>query len=259
MKVAGIDDEEIVIPSEAKASEAEAIEPAPRPNWGLVVACIGDSITKGRIWDPGSRPKITRNSFPSLLGRVFEGVRFVNAGVTNNTSADVLARLGRDALNQGPGCVIVEVGGNDCNVDWAEVAAKPDEQHGAIVGLDDFRCNLAEIAAHVRAAGATPIFSTLPPLDAGRYYAFLRRVYSDLIAKWICLNGGIFHWQEQYSRAVAEVAKDVGVALADVRARFLETADYRRLVSEDGLHPNEKGYLLMATEYARVLAALGVG
>lgn len=223
-----------------------------------LVACIGDSITKGRIWETGGRPKITRNSFPNLLERVFEKVRFVNAGVTNNTSYDVLTRLGTDVLTKKPAYVIVEVGGNDCNFDWAQVAAKPDETHAATVSIVEFRRNLGEIVARVRAVGATPILSTLPPLDAERYYAFLRRLYSDLIAKWICLNGGIFHWQERYSRAVAEVARELGTTLADVRARFLEMSDYRKLMSEDGLHPNEKGHLLMTTEYARVLAALGL-
>jgi len=223
-----------------------------------VIVCAGDSITKGRVWAPGLKPKIIKDSFPCLLGRMLDGCRVFNCGVTNNTSVDLLDRLENDIISQTPDYVIIEIGGNDCNFHWNQVAANPDHEHQPAVDLGDFRDNIFKILGIVRDSGSFPILSTLPPLDPARYYAFLRNSFSDAISKWICLKGGIYSWQEEYSRLITDIATSTGTILADIRSAFLNTSDYRFLISEDGIHPNPMGHQLMSGTFARILAGLGL-
>ena len=73
---------------------------------GDLIVFFGDSITQGY----GVRPE---ESFPALVARDLGLVTFVNAGVSGDTTAAGLARLGRDVLPHRPRLTLVEFGGND--------------------------------------------------------------------------------------------------------------------------------------------------
>jgi len=73
---------------------------------GEVVVFFGDSITQGY----GVRPE---ESFPALVARDLGFATFVNAGVSGDTTAAGLGRLGRDVLPHRPRLTLVEFGGND--------------------------------------------------------------------------------------------------------------------------------------------------
>lgn len=219
----------------------------------MQMVCLGDSITKGRVWLAGYRPKVTRQNYPNLLARLLPGAQVVNAGQTNDTSSGMLARFCADVEPLRPDVVVLECGGNDCNFRWDEVAANPSAPHQPVVPEGEFAANLRALIARVRALGAVPILTTLPPLDSVRFYAFLGRVHGDAIAQFICRAGGLYHWQEQYSRRVELVGRAEGVPVAPVRAAFLGAPDYREYMSEDGIHPNEDGYRLVARAIWQVL------
>lgn len=209
------------------------------------IVCFGDSITRGRIWREGDRPRNTPNNYPALLARLLPGARIVNAGVTGATSSQLLERFATTVPQHEPELVILECGGNDCNFPWQAVADEPEAEHAPNVSPQTYGENLMRLIEQVRAIGAVPLLTTLPPLDPTRYYNCLRQTYTDAIAAFICRHGGIYQWQEKYSQMATDVAKSAGVALAQVRGMFLAVSDPTPLISHDGIHPSEDGYRLV--------------
>ena len=85
-------------------------------------------------------------------------------------------------------------------------------------------------------------------MDHKRYFAWIsRELNADNILKWL---GGtsafIYRWHEQYNVSVHKIAQTANVKLIDIRSAFLQRRDYSRFLSDDGIHPNEEGYALIA-------------
>lgn len=210
------------------------------------IVCLGDSITKGKVWKENERrPYITQNSYPLLLNRML-GVDVLNDGICDITSGQVLQHIRSDISLDSGSVVIIEIGGNDCNPNWREIKKDPDGEHDAIVPLSGFKENLTRIIDIIKGYDSLPVLSTLPPLDGDKYYNLLKRVFGEEIKRWIDRNGGIYRWQERYSDLVKDTARNYGIELIDIRKAFLDTGDYRRYIGLDGIHPNEEGYSLIA-------------
>lgn len=75
------------------------------PQNGTTIVAFGDSLVEGVGAESGG-------DFPSQLEKVI-GEPIVNAGRAGHTTADALARLDSDVLDQDPKIVIVLIGGND--------------------------------------------------------------------------------------------------------------------------------------------------
>ncbi|WP_054876023.1 SGNH/GDSL hydrolase family protein [Oxobacter pfennigii] len=210
------------------------------------IVCIGDSITKGKVWKENERkPYITEMSYPSILQKLL-CVDVKNYGICDITSRQILENIpGIRDFNR-ESAVILEIGGNDCNLNWKNIKRNPHGSHEAAIPLEGFKNNLQKIVDTVKNFECAPLICTLPPLDPDRYYNLLKRVFGESIKLWIDKNGGIFNWQERYSNAVKEIAKKTGAYLIDIREAFLNTVDYRKYISIDGIHPNEDGYHLIA-------------
>lgn len=220
------------------------------------IICIGDSITKGKVWRENERrPCITDNSYPQILGSLIK-MDVMNEGICDLTSEQMLEHLNRDIRIEEGSTVIIEVGGNDCNPKWREIKKDPYGFHDACVPINRFKENLTKIIAMVKDAGAKPILSTLPPLDAEKYYNLLKRVFGEGIKIWIDKNGGIYKWQERFSDMVKVIADMTGTYLIDVRKSFLDTGEYKKYISFDGVHPNEDGYSLIADTCSKDLKLL---
>jgi lysophospholipase L1-like esterase len=223
------------------------------------IICIGDSITKGKVWREGERrPYISEMSYPEILKKLL-GMNVYNEGICDITSEKVANMLDTDLSIEKGDIVIVEIGGNDCTPNWRQVKKNPIDPHYGAVSIDNFEKNLEKIVTRVKYLGGYPVLSTLPPLVAERYYNLLERVFGDGIKKWIDLNGGIYKWHERYSEAVKKVAKETDTYLVDVRNYFLELGDYKEYMSFDGLHPNEKGYNVIAEAFYKDLKPIYAG
>jgi lysophospholipase L1-like esterase len=64
--------------------------------------------------------------------------------------------------------------------------------------------------------------------------------------KWLKDKSRIYWWQEQYSCSVEDAARRTGARLINVRSEFLKTGDYKSFLCQDGIHPNEKGQMLIS-------------
>ncbi|BBN99024.1 SGNH/GDSL hydrolase family protein [Sporolactobacillus terrae] len=212
----------------------------------MKLICFGDSVTRGITFIRG-RFKIIRNNYPALLQRSLgEEDEVVNKGVFNDNSDLLIKRLDADVLDEHPDLVLINIGGNDCNFHWDQVAKLPDSEHVPIVPLERYLSNLSVMIQRISESGALPVVLSLLPLDPARYYATLMKHYSHSIGHWIGLCGGIEHWHGMYNRALKDFCDKSGVKLIDVRSAFKKKGSFSDLINEDGLHPTAKGYQVMA-------------
>lgn len=216
----------------------------------------GDSIMKAVVVDENYKYKSLSRSILDEL-RLQTGIESVNRAHFGYTTQKGQSVLQRD-LEKGLDCqaALLEFGGNDCDHNWAEVAADPDGEHFPQTSLQRFLDNLQSMAQSLLSAGIQPILMTLPPLDAQRYLDFIGRLGSDKAAvlHWLGDVQMIYRWQEMYSSAISQLAGRLGLPLADVRSRFLSRRDYQSLIARDGIHLTEAGYGLVFEELSRTLS-----
>jgi lysophospholipase L1-like esterase len=215
----------------------------------MKIVCFGDSVTRG-VTFVGGRLRILKSNYPSLLHKAlsrFGQAEVINKGIFNDNSDLLVQRLDEDVIHLNPDYVLVEVGGNDCNFKWSEVAKSPYEQHDPIVPFSRYLDNLRDLVLSIRDANAIPILLNLLPLDPVRYYRQLSNIHGPEIAHWIARCGGIEHWHAMYNRGVSSIANALSVGLMDVRTAFKRAADLSILISDDGIHPTEQGYQVMTS------------
>ena len=154
---------------------------------------------------------------------------------------------------------LVEYGGNDCNYDWPDVAAHPEQDHDPVVLVDEFRANMAAIVQMLREAGIRPIFTTLPPIDEVKYLACIDHNGASAagVMQWLGDVRRIYRTQERYSGLVRTIAAGLDVPCVDPRERFLDGVDPRVSNAEDGIHLSEAGYrMFYATLIEQVRAII---
>jgi len=163
----GVGSEELEprLPGDGAARDAglAAVEAPAVPDDAPLVVFLGDSIAAGLHLAAGE-------AFPAVLQRELaaEGLpfRFVNAGVSGDTSAGGLRRIDW-LLEQGPDVVVVELGGND------GLRGQPPEAVEA---------NLRAIVAAAREHGARVLLLgvRLPPSLGAEYVAAFEAIYPSL-------------------------------------------------------------------------------
>ena len=209
----------------------------------------GDSVMKGVVYDE-SKSKYTllsENGADKASRKL--GLRLFNRSRMGCTVTKGLQLLKKDLQRPDAACdaALIEFGGNDCDYDWAQVAARPEQDHQPRTPLPLFISQLRDMIELVRQKGMQPVMMTLPPLHAQRYFDFFTRdgLSGDSILRWLGDVQHIYRWHERYNTAVMRVAQECGCPLADVRDAFLAERDYGDLLCADGIHPNAKGHALM--------------
>lgn len=213
------------------------------------ICILGDSIAKGVVFDAQrNRYTITKENLGNQLSRALD-CSVTNLSKFGSTVMDGLAHFEKqkDSLAE-RGTVLMNFGGNDSDFLWQEVSAAPDEFHNPKTPIDIFEQTYLKLIECVRKCGFTPALLNLPPVDHTRCFAWIsRELNADNILKWL---GGtsefIYRWHEQYNVAVHKIAQAANVKLIDNRSAFLQRRDYSCFLSDDGIHPNEEGYALIA-------------
>lgn len=218
------------------------------------ICILGDSIAKGVLFDAQrNRYAIAKENIGKQITQAL-GYSVTNLSKFGSTVTDGLARFEKqkDAL---PDCkaVLMNFGGNDSDFLWQEISAAPDQLHKPKTTIDIFEQTYTKLIESVRKCGFTPILLNLPPVDHSRYFAWISREQNaDNILKWL---GGssefIYRWHEQYNVAVHKIAQSADVMLIDIRSAFLECRSYCGFLCDDGIHPNEKGHLMLSQNLLR--------
>ena len=195
----------------------------------------GDSIMKGTILDAGYRYHAIMNEYLIKLYDRFgiEAENRARFGITVQRGHSILLR----DIDEGLDCelALVEFGG-----------------HLPLTSMADFKQNIAAMTEELRAQGVQPIMMTLPPIEPNRYLDFVSRNGNsrENILKWLGYVEKIYETHKSYSDAVAEIAQERMVPLVDVRSAFPSGDALGEYMCIDGVHPDKKGYQLIADSFA---------
>ena len=211
------------------------------------IAVYGDSILKGVMLDKSVRYFASPDSVAAVINQ------YLPVAIRNNARFGCTIQKGYDqlkaALNKGLGCdiVLLEYGGNDCDYNWAEVSKNPEAEHLPNTPLALFEQIYRKILNDLKEKGIRPLMMTLPPIDAEKYINWICRngLSKENILRWLGDTQMIYRFQELYSNTVMKLAVETGNLLVDVRSRFLDRHDFKNLICEDGIHPNEHGHKLI--------------
>jgi lysophospholipase L1-like esterase len=192
-----------------------------RPN---VYMAFGDSITQG----DGSRGRRGyRDELRSLLAARFGRAEMVDEGVSGTDSDRGADRIGASLARVRPAFALIHYGTND----WNGFGCR------SVCGTAE---SLRRMVRACRAASTLPVVSTLIPVNPA---------YEDRLAS--ARNA----WTVATNAMVHSMAAEEGVTLADPHAAFLRDEPSLEPLFSDHVHPNDRGYAVMAEELYRALSA----
>ena len=147
------------------------------------------------------------------LNEYFTGKDFVNRGISGQTTTQMLARFQQDVITLQPRVVVILAGIND--LAWS-------------IPVTAIQDNLRMMGDLAKAHGIRPVFASLTPVrdqSAGRSGAAILQMND---------------WIRQYCQKQSFPYVNYYSAMVDSGGQM--TAD----LSDDGLHPNAKGYRIMS-------------
>lgn len=215
------------------------------------VNILGDSISKGIVLDPEMRRyKILKQSAIDLFGceNHITVSNFSRFGCTSEKALTIANEIMSNTAPAETSLTMVELGGNDCDYNWDDVAATPDAPHTPNVPLERFRENVRNIITAMKNTGRRIAFMTLPPIDSDKYFNWISRgdgVRAANILKFLGDKTFIYRHQELYANALRDEATKLGIFQIPVREHFLSIRNYRDLLCDDGIHLNEQGQRIM--------------
>jgi lysophospholipase L1-like esterase len=178
----------------------------------LRVVFMGDSITDS--WDD---PR---------YGGFFPGKPYINRGISGQTTPQMLIRFRRDVIELRPKVVVILAGTNDIAGNTGPTT------------LEAIQDNLASMAELATAHGIRVVFASVLPVsdyelrDGKQIVQTVRRPPEKILA----LN----KWTRDYAATHGHGYLDYFSAMVDDKG-FLKNE-----LSDDGLHPNAQGYVVMA-------------
>ena len=155
------------------------------------------------------------------LAKYFPGKPYVNRGISGQTTMQMVVRMHPDVIHLRPAAVVILAGTND-------IAGNTGPETQEMVE-DNFRA-LCELAASHRIKIVIGLL--LPVSDYTKSKQTEQRPPADIV--------NLNHWLESFATDVHAEVADYYSALVDDKGLLREG------YSDDGLHPNAKGYELMA-------------
>jgi len=217
---------------------------------------FGDSVGRGVIYDETEQHyQPSENGFLPLLERE-DGLsvnNFTRYGYTVEKGYRMLTK--QQAKLKCGDLVLLEFGGNDCDFDWAAIAAEPSGVFEAKTPLPQFLTVYERMIRELLALETRPILLNLPPIEPHRYCRHISRdINANNILTWLGGDANyIYRWHEMYSVALTSLGASLGVPVIDIRTPFLKEIHYGDFLCADGIHPNEKGQFLIYQAVRRPL------
>lgn len=208
------------------------------------VEIFGDSLLKGVQLNPKSlRYHINNNIDVEKIEKThFLNIRnFARFGCTVTKGLELIEKR---LKGKEPFCdaIVMDFGGNDCDYDWQAVSERPDDEHMPHTPLNIFAETYHKIIALLKKNGILPILTTLPPLDAQKFFHwFCNGLNKASVLKWLGDVQHIYRWHENYSRTIEKIAVETNTLLVDLRGAFLRHRKLEHLLCADGIHPNTEG------------------
>ncbi|MEG5041555.1 MULTISPECIES: SGNH/GDSL hydrolase family protein [unclassified Microcoleus] len=208
------------------------------------IVIVGDSITEAAKF-PGGYVWLLERYLNALYPD--RQIEIVNAGIGGNKSTDMQARFQKDAIDQKPGLVMINVGVNDvwnAFFDFPNNQFYPEGNWSAGVQVPEYREKITQMVLAAKAAGIRVVL--LSPTLIGE-----------------SIDGPENSRLQQYVAAMQEIASENQCLFIDLNAPFREViGTYQKhagktlnLLAADGVHPNPSGYRIMVFT---ILRGLGV-
>jgi acyl-CoA thioesterase-1 len=157
------------------------------------------------------------------LNEYFTGRDFVNRGIGGQTTIQMLARFRQDVMALNPKAVVVLGGTNDI---------------AAGISVNQIEDNLAMIGDLAKAHGIKPIFASILPVSD--YHKDADPHYEMTVSRPPAVIQSINTWIRSYCESQHFACVDYYSVMVD-SAGQMQTD-----LSDDGLHPNAKGYRVMS-------------
>lgn len=207
------------------------------------VTVYGDSILRGVRFQDGRY--LIDHSWENSLADEF-GLQITNRSRFGNTIGKAMPRIEQDSAAPGTGekYALLELGGNDCDYDWAAIAAAPEAEHECKTPPGTFLAAYRRAIRLLRESGRRVVLASLPPINSELYLRFLCRdgLSRENILRWLGDVEHIYRWQESYSGMVEQLARTERVPLIDLRGAFLrDDRQPEALLCADGIHPSMLG------------------
>ncbi|MEG5065377.1 SGNH/GDSL hydrolase family protein [Microcoleus sp. B3-A4] len=208
------------------------------------IVIVGDSITEAAKF-PGGYVWLLQRYLNALYPD--RPIEIVNAGIGGNKSTDMQARFQKDAIDQKPGLVMINVGVNDvwnAFFDFPNNQFYPEGNWSAGVQVAEYREKITQMVLAAKAAEIRVVL--LSPTLIGE-----------------SIDGPENRRLQQYVAAMQEIASENQCLFIDLNAPFREViGTYQKhagktlnLLAADGVHPNPSGYRIMVFT---ILRGLGV-
>ena len=216
-------------------------------NEKLKITIFGDSIGKGITTD-GGKPVVMENSAVTLFENAY-GVSVDNRSVFGQSLKRIAERglierylngLNKDENN----VAVLELGGNDADFNWREVAKTPSVYHGPQTPIKEFSLLYKETIEKLQDGGVKVVACTIAPIDSKRFFDRVIGSIADSLKVLEFFNGDfntIHRHQESFNNAILKNAYSYGLPVIDLREKFLESNDFENLMCLDGIHPNQNG------------------
>lgn len=224
------------------------------------ITVFGDSIPKGLYLAQGRVARVEKNAVTLTAERF--GLDINNFSIYGQTLKKCYEKGHFERwLSQrqdGREIPVISLGGNDSDYDWAKVAEQPEAEHMPFTPLGEFVTILDKVIRMLKNAGASPVFTLLPPIDSQRYFENVIARRADGQKVLLFLHGdvtNIARHQECYSAAIARKASEHGCECIDIRTPLLWERDYLAYLADDGVHPNGKGHGVIAETVAEYIRA----
>ncbi len=208
------------------------------------ISIFGDSILRGVVLNEKTR----RYSVSDSIGMDSIAGMF-SLSVTNHSRFGCTIDRGYDYIKKhiergcGADAFLLELGGNDSDFKWPEIAANPDAEHLPNTPLERFVEVYREIIEFLREHRILPVITNLPPLIPERYLDWICRdgLDRESILHWLGSTSTIYRYQENYSKSIEKLAGETGCPLVDLRGAFLKHRRIDEYYCGDGIHPNKSG------------------
>jgi lysophospholipase L1-like esterase len=192
-------------------------------DWNQLGRYHEDNLRLKALPDDPARVVFIGDSITDMwnLAQYFPEKPYVNRGISGQTTPQMLVRMHPDVIHLHPSVLVILAGTND-------IARNTGPQSAEMIE-DNFRA-IAELAQTHKIK--IVLCSMTPVSDYTARKQTLQRPPSDILL----LND----WLKKFAEQVHAEYADYYAALSDVNG-FMKEA-----YSMDGLHPNDKGYALMA-------------
>ena len=226
----------------------------------LKITIFGDSIGKGITTDNGKIEKISRGAvelFENEYNLKVDNRSVYGQSLKRLCQKGVIDRYINEIDDNSQNVAVIELGGNDADFNWREVALFPDINHDSQTPIKEFSVLYGETVEKLIKAGVKVVVCTIVPIDSERFFD---RVIGSLADKSKVLeffNGDfntIHRHQEEFNNEILKNAYSHGVKVIDLRRSFLHAKDFKGLMCQDGIHPNGQGHEQMYSAIKEFLA-----